>query len=225
MWMMVAALLIMIGCAYAQYRNGLFNSFAMLFMVLISGLVAFGFWEPLADLLDPIFQNNALSGCEDMIVMVLLFAVTLFLLRLAMTYLNPDMIDQQGHLQHIGALAVGLVTGYFLSGFLICAMQTLPLDVNFFDFEPREMTSEPGYRAFYPPDRVWLAMMRQEGAGAFAWSDDPNPKSSAAVDRYVTFDREGTFELRYTRYRRTLETRGPLPYFGELDLELRGKKK
>ena len=151
MLLMIGALLIMLGTAYAQYRNGLFSSFAMLIMVLISGLVAFGFFEPIADALDPVFQNNSLSGCEDMVVLVLLFAVTLFLLRLATTYLNPEMIDEHGKLQHIGALVVGLITGYFLAGFLICALETLPLEANFLDFEPRE-ANEPGYRAFYPPD-------------------------------------------------------------------------
>jgi len=222
MLMMLATLAIMGAAAWAQYRNGLFSSFAMLIMVLLSGLVAFGFWEPLADMLDPVFQNNALAGCEDMVVLVLLFAVTLFLLRLATTYLNTEMIDEHGHLQHLGAAAVGLVTGYFLAGFLICASQTLPLDVNFFDFEPREAT-EPGYRAFFPSDRVWLSMVRQASAGSFSWKEEPNPKGDGAVDRHVTFDREGTFELRYMRYRRTTETRPALPYFGELDREL-GRK-
>ena len=55
----------MLACGYAQYRNGLFSSFAMLIMVFLSGLAAFGFWEPIADLLDPLFQNNAMAGTED----------------------------------------------------------------------------------------------------------------------------------------------------------------
>lgn len=233
MLLLIATLLIMLATAYAQYRNGLFSSFAMLMMVLISGLAAFGFWEPLADTLDPVFQNNALAGCEDMIVMVLLFAVTLFTLRLITTYLNTEMIDEHGHLQHLGASVVGLVTGYFLAGFLICALETLPLDEKFLDFEPRGVDStgnlsrepmEAGWRFFYPPDRVWLSMMRHESAGSFSWKEEPNAKGDASVDRYVTFDREGTFELRYLRYRRTTETRPAMPYFGELDLEL-GKKK
>jgi hypothetical protein len=223
----------MLAVGYAQYRNGLFSSFAMLFMVLIAGLVAFGVWEPLANALDPVCQNNSLAGCEDMIVLVLLFAVTLFLLRLATTYLNKELIDEHGHLQHVGASIVGLVTGYFLAGFLICALVTLPLDVAFLDFEPRGMdaggnlsrdANESGIRPFYPPDRVWLAMMRQASATSFSWKEDPTAKTDALVDRYVTFDREGTFELRYARYRRSTESRPPLPYFGELDLELGTKK-
>lgn len=221
MLLMIAALLIMLATAYAQYRNGLFSSFAMLIMVLISGLVAFGFFEPIADALDPVFENNALSGCEDMVVMVLLFAGTLFLLRLATTYINTEMIDQHGQLQQVGAMVVGLVTGYFLAGFLICAMETLPLDTNFLDFEPRE-ANEPGYRAFYPPDRVWLAMMRHESAGSFSWKEELMPKGDSSIDRYNTFDREGTFEMRYLRYRR-LQDGKTQPYFGELDREL-GKR-
>ena len=38
--------------AFFQYRNGLFTSVAMLIQVLLAGLIAFGFWEPVADELD-----------------------------------------------------------------------------------------------------------------------------------------------------------------------------
>src|SRR5260370_37702784 len=95
----VATLLIMLAGAYAQYRNGLFTSFAMLIMVFISGLVAFGFWEPIAVFLDRVFQNNALAGCEDIIALTLLFRVTLCALRLATNYIAPSLLVQHGALQ------------------------------------------------------------------------------------------------------------------------------
>jgi uncharacterized membrane protein required for colicin V production len=218
----VAALLIMLACGYAQYRNGLFTSVAMLIMVFISGLVAFGFWEPIADFLDPVFQNNALAGCEDLIALTLLFSITLFALRLATNYISPELIDEHGTLQHFGAAAVGLVTGYFIAGFLICAMQTLPLDERFMDFEPRS-NSEPVYRGVFPSDRVWLTLMRHAGAGPFSWKEE-DPAASTNLERYATFDRDATFELRYLRYRRGLQGGGPLLYFGEFDREL-GKQK
>ncbi len=221
--MMIAALVIVLACGYAQYRNGLFSSFAMLIMVFLSGLVAFGFWEPIADFLDPVFQNNALAGCEDLIVLLILFSATLFGLRLSTNYLSPELIEENGVLQHFGAAAVGLVTGYFLAGFLICAMQTLPLDERFLDFEPRSST-EPVYRSIYPPDRVWLSLMQHAGATPFRWKEEPAPMSNANVDQYKTFDRSGTFELRYLRYRRSTAERGPMPYFGEFDREV-GKQK
>ena len=154
----VLTLLIMFITAWSQYRNGLFTSIAMLIMVILSGLVAFNFWEPIADLLDSGLQRTALMGCEDMIVLTSLFGVSLFALRLASNYLNPDMIEEHGTLQHLGAMVVGLVTGYFVAGFLICTVQTLPLDEHFLDFQPRA-ANEPVFRSAFPPDRVWLALM------------------------------------------------------------------
>src|ERR1700686_2221109 len=166
----VATIVIMLACAWAQYRNGLFTSVAMLIMVFISGIVAFGFWEPIADFLGPAFQNNALSGCEDMIALIVLFSFTLFALRLATNHIAPDLIEEHGAVQHFGAAGVGLVTGYFLAGFLICVMQTLPLDEHFMDFAP-PVEHEPFQRSLFPGDRIWLSMMRHAGAAPFSWKE------------------------------------------------------
>ncbi|MSQ93389.1 MAG: CvpA family protein [Gemmataceae bacterium] len=219
MILMIFTLVLMVGTGVSQYRNGLFSAVAMLIKVLIAGLVAFGFWEPIADFLDPVFQNNTLAGSEDMISMVVLFSLTLFVLRLLTNYLAPDMIDAHGVLQYFGGGGVGILTGYLVAGFLICAMQTLPLDDKFLGFEPRS-NNEPAYRSVYPPDRVWLVMMRHAGAVPFSWKEEEQPAGDSLMERYVTFDRDGTFELRYRRYRRGMEGRPPVVYFGEFDKEL-----
>src|SRR5438552_5477647 len=109
----VVTIVIMLACGYAQYRNGLFTSCAMLIAVFISGLIAFGFWELLADLMEPAFQTSTVAGCEDMIALTVLFGVALLGLRLGITYIAPDLIDEHGFVQHVGGSAVGLVTGYF----------------------------------------------------------------------------------------------------------------
>jgi hypothetical protein len=222
---LIATSLVMLACGYAQYRNGLFTSFTMLIIVLVSGMIAFGFWEPIADFLDPAFQNNSLAGCEDMIALLGLFALPLFGLRLATTYLSPDIIEEHGWLQHLGAGVVGIVTGYLIAGFLICAMQTLPIDEKFMDFTPRADHESP-IRSIFPGDRVWLALMRHAGANPFPWKEDMEATGTSNVERYFTFDRQGTFELRYQRYRRRIEseTGKPMPYFGEFDREL-GRQK
>src|SRR6185369_14923134 len=93
-----ASILIILGVGASQYRNGLFTSFAMLFMTLLSGLIAFGFWEPIADAIEPGFQQGLrfLAGTEDFLVMIVLFGGSLWLMRLAYQFLAPEMIDQQG---------------------------------------------------------------------------------------------------------------------------------
>jgi uncharacterized membrane protein required for colicin V production len=222
MLLIIATILISLGVGWAQYRNGLFSSVAMLIKVVLAGLVAFNFWEPIADALDPAFQNNVLAGSEDLLTLMALFALTLFVLRLLTNRIAPEMIEEHGTLQHLGAGVVGLITGYLLAGFLICAMQTLPLEENFMGFAPR-VPSESAFRSILPPDRVWLVMMRHAGASPLTWKEEPQPEGSAAVDRYQTFDRNATFELRYLRYRRWLDNRPPQIYVGEFDRDL-GKK-
>jgi hypothetical protein len=65
-------------------------------------------------------------------------------------------------------------------------------------------------------------------AGAYALSNDEDPKTTGKeasgdryVHKYVTFDKYGTFEQRYARYRRYNDSRDASKYSGELDQELR----
>jgi hypothetical protein len=72
-------------------------------------------------------------------------------------------------------------------------------------------------------------MMHRAGAYPFSSSEDSSPGAvgfppgttgDSYVRRYMTFDKYGTFELRYARYRRSSESRDALPYQGEFDQEL-----
>jgi hypothetical protein len=218
------SVVIILIVAWTQYRNGLASAVFMLMAVLLAGLVAFDLWEPLADFLEPVLAQTAVKGCEDMLALTFIFGVVLLILRVAVfNYLAPNLIDQHGMLQFLGAGAVGLLTGYFVTGFLIAAMQTLPLDERFLDMSLPSDTPTP-WRSWMPPDRLWLAMMRQASAYALSGKEE-NPQGETTYDRYSTFDKHGTFELRYQRYRRNTDTRGPMPYYGEFDKELYGRVK
>ena len=217
-----------LAVGYAHMRDGLFTALCMLVNVVMAGIVAFGFFEPIADWLDGALQGGFWSGYEDFTILILLFAGALILARAATNFLAPDMLDFPGNVQYGGAI-FGLINGYLLAGFLLCALQTLPWHENFLDFRPR-VSNDSGPRSIFPPDRVWLAMMRYAGAHALAWEED-DPSAANRYDQYRTFDRHATFEQRYLRYRRYSDgtppsaigaggARGSLPYHGELDHEL-----
>src|SRR5438552_17437213 len=74
-------IVIMLIVAYAYLREGLFTACTMTINVLLAGLVAFNFWEPLAALLDPTVAGSLLQGYGDAACLFPLFAVTLGLLR------------------------------------------------------------------------------------------------------------------------------------------------
>src|SRR5262245_20252220 len=92
-------------------------------------------------------------------------------------------------------------------------------------FEPEYRPSAPAaaLRKVLPPDRVWLAMMQRAGAYPFANNEEkPGGVLSgdgAPVDRYVTFDKQGSFSLRYARLRRYGDYREALPDGGEFDAQ------
>lgn len=210
--------LVMLAVAYAHFREGLFTALTTLVNVILAGLITFNFYEPLANLLDPLLARTPLAGIEDYFAMLFLFCVCLGLLRLVTNNLANRTLEFVPVFNQIGGAAVGLVTGYLACGFIVCVLQTLPWHENFMDFSPRS-EKEGGLRRYFPPDRVWLSLMRHAGAGSLA-RRAPNPHAESAYDRYSTFDREGTFELRYLRHRRYGDARNPIPYQGELDNQL-----
>jgi uncharacterized membrane protein required for colicin V production len=222
--LVIFSLLVIAGVALAQYRNGLFTSVAMTIQVMLAGLIAFELWEPVADELDTYLADGRLAGYEDCIALVGLFALSLFGMRLITNRLNKMMIDFNPIVQQVGGPAAGVVTGYLVSGFLVCVFQTLPVDENFMGFTPRAEKESP-LRRYMPADRVWLALMRRAGAYPLSWDED-NPNESENLKRYVTFDRDGTFEIRYARFRRHSDKRTPptLRYEGEFESELSRKK-
>ncbi len=215
-------LVVMAVVAASQYRNGPFTSVTVLLQVMLAGLVAFAFWEPVADELDGALQGGRAAGLEDAIALTFLFVAAFLGMRVVTNRINHQLIDYPTAVQHAGGPAVGLITGYLLSGFLVCVFQTLPIEEHFLGFAPRR-ADESSLRRIVPADRVWLAMMRHAGAYPLSWRE-ADENAPTAFDRYATFDRQGTFELRYGRYRRGSEGRGPRTYRGEFDAEL-GRKK
>jgi len=218
---------ITLALAYAYYREGLFTAFTMFCNVFLGGLIAFNFWEPLAALLEPILAGTFLRGYEDFFCLMILFCGTVGLFRTMTNALAHLQIAFPFAIQNGGAVIFGLATGYLTCGFLLCALQTLPWHQNFMFFDPDYETG-PGYtiRRVMPPDRVWLALMYRAGAYAFANEEDDKPFNPTTLyDKYYTFDKFGTFELRYKRYRRYSDARGPLSYQRELDEAIRGPRR
>jgi len=210
----------MFAVAYAYLREGMFTACAMCINVFAAGLIAFNFWEPLADLLDPTLSETFLAGYEDALCLVILFCLTLGLLRLATNNMAHKEIEYPPAVLRGGAAAFGMVTGYLVSGFLVCVLQTLPWHQNFMGFQydyPKDSPT-PAVRKVLPPDRVWLALMHRAGAYAFANNQvEGADDQQSPYERYLTFDRDCNFELRYGRYRRYDDKGNTRPYLGETE--------
>src|SRR5437667_7651173 len=116
-------ILIVLGLAGLFVIQGLATAFAMFCNVVLGGLIAFNFWEPLADLLDPPLSRSFFAGYEDAICLTALFGVAFAILRLATNTLSGAVIDFHPVAQRAGGAFFGLATGYLLAGFLVCIFQ------------------------------------------------------------------------------------------------------
>jgi hypothetical protein len=201
-------ILLMVALGYAFLVEGIFTACLMCCNVFFAGLIAFNFWEPIANQLDTLFARSFMEGYEDWLTLVLLFALSLALLRTITNTLDNTLIEFDEYMQRIGGAIFGVVTGYLVSGFLICVLQTLPWHENFMNFDPILNANEGPLARLFPPDRVWLALMHRAGEVPLSAGDDQ------------TFDKFGTFELRYGRFRRFGESRPAYPYGGEFEREL-----
>ncbi|MCI0378921.1 MAG: CvpA family protein [Gemmataceae bacterium] len=209
---------VIVAVAYVYLQEGLFTAATLFVNVILAGILTFNFYEPLADMLDGTFQRSFLAGYEDFIALVGLFSIFLAILRAIANHMTPLQVEYIGYMQQIGGGVFGALGGYLVAGFLVCALQTLPWHENFLGFQPRS-PSDAGYRSYFPPDRVWLAMMRYAGVYPLSWKTDDSGAEDA-YERQLTFDRGATFELRFLRYRRYGDQRQPLTYSREFDKEL-----
>jgi hypothetical protein len=199
----ILTVIIMLALGWVYWLEGLFTACVMVFNVLLAGLIAFNFWEPLANLVEP-----GLGGYADALCLTALFCLALGALKAITNQLSQLEIEFVPQLQRPGGALAGLVIGYLVSGFLVCMLQTLPFHEHFLYFDAKCIPDQQPLRRLLPPDRVWLAMMHQVGAGGFS-AGGP------------TFDPDGSFEVRYARYRRYQDDGEPHPYDGAFDPDVR----
>jgi hypothetical protein len=199
---MLAAFTVVVTLAvgYAFSLQGVLTSFAMLVNVFLAGVVAFNFFEPLAAQL-PV-QDTFADGYQDWICLIGLFVITLIVLRVVTNLIAVNEPEVLPIASQIGSVLCGLVTGYLVSGFIICAMQTLPIQEDFLGFSSKVEQYGGVARRFLPSDRVWLAMMHRASVGPLATEGDG-------------FDPRGYFELGFQRHRRYNSRGETIRYHGE----------
>lgn len=185
-------ILIMLIAAYAFWQQGVLPAAAMTVNILLAGMLAFNFYEPIAEQLGSMFGDSFLSGYEDGLSLFLLFVPILAFLRWLCNNLIHTTIEYHPILQQVGAALLGLVAGYLVAGFLVCLAQTLPFEERFMGFEVQSESSAaaPKWRQILPPDRVWLALMHRASKQSLSWP-------SWEDEEITPFDQDGSYELRY----------------------------
>src|SRR4051812_1048399 len=91
---------LILGMTYALMSEGAWGAALMFFNVLFAGLIAFNFYEPLATLLAG--QVSAMAAWADMLCLMLLFVISLVILRIITESIAPAMVRFPTPIFHIG---------------------------------------------------------------------------------------------------------------------------
>lgn len=117
-------ILLVLGIAFIHYVQGFFSATLSAFLVILSVTVAFGFEEPVVNMLKSTkFADSATAG-----VLCVLFIVTYLLMRLLFDKLVPGNMRFSPTVDKVGAGVMGLVAGCFTMGLLSVAAESMPFD-------------------------------------------------------------------------------------------------
>ncbi len=159
--------LVLVGLtAYGFMRQGIVFGAAATFSAVFAGMLAFQVWPSVAPELENIFADSFLKGWQDAIAMIVVFVLVFSCVFMGTLVLGKREFGFAAKTDQVGGIFFGGLTGYLISGFLLCAIQTLPLKEHFLGF-----TYGIAGRAV-PADQVWLKLMNRNHRGALGSGDD-----------------------------------------------------
>ena len=132
----VFTVVVMFVVTYAFWWRDFMTVCTMFVNVLVAGRTDVQFLGAAGELLEPMFFGSFLQGYEDALCLTGIFWLTLVLLRMATNQFAPGKSSPSGRLQRGGGACSAPLTGYMVSGFLLCVFQTLPWQVHFLGFDP-----------------------------------------------------------------------------------------
>lgn len=131
----IIVILIIIGCAVLQYFKGtVVRAFATIVIAIIAGLVAFGFFEALANVFISRGGDSkfiSIVPWAQTLSFILLYVLIFAILQTGMTFLTRKAVNLGELPERIGRVVCGILLGLIVSGFLLTAFQMAPLPVGY----------------------------------------------------------------------------------------------
>jgi len=124
--------------------------------VLLGGLIATNYFEPVADIVQSSFASSVeWQNRLDIITFLGIFSLSVFALRALGDVLLPTYAEVNGHLYQVARWAFAVLTGYALVAILCVSLHLAPLPREYLGFTP-ERSNFLGMA----PDRQWLALVQ-----------------------------------------------------------------
>jgi uncharacterized membrane protein required for colicin V production len=151
---------LMLGLLYVLTSEGLWGSALMFFNVLFSGMIAFNFYEPVANLID---STGIPWGFSDTLSLMGLFCISLGMLRMTTETIAPAMVRFPTPVYHLGRFVFGAGGAVVTMAIVILAFHTAPVNKKIFGVV-RYDTKPPFGLGL---DHQWLGFFQYETGAVF----------------------------------------------------------
>lgn len=158
----VSVLVLILGMTYALASEGLWGAVLMFFNSLFAGMITFNFYEPVAALLAT--NVEFLSGYADTLSLMLIYIISLLILRLATEYLAPTMVRFPAPIYHLGRWGFGFLASCVTMAILLLAFHTSPIHKKMFGAYAYDLRPPFGMGL----DWQWLGFFQHATGQAFA---------------------------------------------------------
>lgn len=202
-------LLVVLGLVtWSVASEGIWGAALTSLIVVISGLAAMNFFEPVAGMLEGTGSSLWWRSHCDIFALLGLFAGSVIVLRLVTDWIAPRFITTDRLAYELGRWGGGLLAGYVTMAFLLTAVHTGPFPRSFWGFEP-ERRNLLGVVA---PDRQWLGFTQWVSEESLKWPGDgkvfDGPQTFRPLTREGIGPRKNTtwpsFIIRYASRRQQL---------------------
>jgi uncharacterized membrane protein required for colicin V production len=151
---------LILGLTYALTSEGLWGAALMFFNVLFSAMIAFNFYELVANLID---STGIPWGFSDTLSMLGLFCISVMLLRMTTETIAPAMVRFPTPVYHLGRFVFGIGGALVTIAIVILAFHTAPVHKKIFT-TVRYDTKPPFSMGL---DHQWLGFFQYETGAVF----------------------------------------------------------
>jgi hypothetical protein len=163
-----AVYLIVLFAGWAMtVREGLWSNTLMLINVIVSGLVAFGFYSPLVAYLDEEATNGQHTYWLDFAIIWAIYSVTMIVMRTLMLACSKTRLRFKHPIDAVGGPLMGFIAAWVLAAFTIATLHTSPMPKDAFSGKLVYSDADTA-SIFTSPDAAWLRFVeRVNPASAF----------------------------------------------------------
>src|SRR6476620_1063751 len=159
MYLAIYGIVVFAGLAMTV-REGVWSNTLTLICVIISGLVAFGFYSPIVTYLDEEATSGQHTYWLDFAIIWALYAATMVILRSLMAALSKTKLRFKHPIDPVGGPILGFMAAWVLAAFTLATFHTSPMPKNAFSGR-LVYTDADTASALTSPDAAWLRFVER----------------------------------------------------------------